>query len=138
MIKLILLLLSFPIYPPTHGSLCTIKDPDFIEYRYEEQIPYCERNVSTYRKNKICRRDGVWDRTDFTVDHIIPLALGGSNHDDNLWCQHKSLAVTKLEKQTYWYVREGEMTQKEGIRVVLKAKFSPRKTIGKKEGAKSP
>jgi 5-methylcytosine-specific restriction endonuclease McrA len=57
------------------------------------------------------------------VDHIIPLALGGSNRDENLWCQHKSLAVTPLETALFEKLNKGEITQKEAIEQILEAKF---------------
>jgi len=118
-----LLLLVYLVIPPTHGSLCAAEDPDFDEYRYEEAIPHCMRNVSTERKIEICLRDGIKDRTEFTVDHIIPLAFGGSNRDDNLWCQHKSLAVTGLEYQLYKKLDAGEIKQHEAIDMILDAKL---------------
>jgi hypothetical protein len=120
-----LLLLLTLLVPPSEGSLCTVADPDFDGYRYAEQIPHCERNVSTDRKDVICRRDGVYNRTNYTVDHIIPLSLGGSNHNDNLWCQHKSLAVTDIEYKAFILLDEGALLQKEAINMVLDAKFSP-------------
>lgn len=41
---------DFPLTPgpTTVGSLCTNNDSDFVEYRYSGQIPYCQRNVSTF------------------------------------------------------------------------------------------
>jgi 5-methylcytosine-specific restriction endonuclease McrA len=117
--------LFYLLIPPSHGSLCTFDDPDYDEARYEEEIPHCRRNVSTARKKRICLRDGgITDRSDFTVDHIIPLSLGGSNHDDNLWCQHRSLAVTDVEYESYLLLRNGELTQEEAIGMVLEEKFN--------------
>lgn len=121
-----LLLLAYLIIPPTHGSLCTFDDPDFDEYRYEEAIPHCIRNVTTEKKIEICLRDGIKDRSEFTVDHIIPLSLGGSNHDDNLWCQHKSLAVTGLEYQVYKKLDTGDIKQQDAIDTILDAKLGRR------------
>ena len=121
------LLIAFSLFflklPPVLGHLCTPEDKDFTEFRYNEQIAYCSRNVSSKYKDYICRRDGVNDRTDFTVDHIIPLAIGGSNHPSNLWCQHKSIAVTKLERKVYWQLRKGYIRQAEAIKKILDAKF---------------
>lgn len=109
--------------PPTVGHFCSELDPDFDGFRYEEQIPHCKRNVSTERKVDICLRDGVEDRTEYTVDHIIPLSLGGSNADENLWCQHHSDAVTHIEYQAYLQLKDGELTQQEAVNKVLTAKF---------------
>lgn len=119
------LLLAYSLaVPPTVGHLCTETDPDFDGFRYEEQIPHCTRNVTTKRKIHICLRAGVEDRTEYTVDHIIPLSLGGSNADENLWCQHSSDAVTHLEYQTYLQLNRGEITQQEAIDIILDAKFN--------------
>lgn len=117
------LLLLHLIVPPTSGHLCSSSDPDFSAYRYQENVPYCTRNVTTERKIEICKRDGVEDRSDYTVDHIIPLALGGDNSDENLWCQHHTLNVTHLEQKMYLALSRGEITQQKAIETILKAKF---------------
>jgi hypothetical protein len=117
-------IMFFLLIPPTHGHMCSAKDPDFKELRYPEQIEYCERNVSTSRKDDICLRDGVSEREGFTVDHIIPLSLGGDNSDQNLWCQHNSLSVTNIEYEAHLLLRTGEVSQKQAIKMVLDAKFN--------------
>jgi hypothetical protein len=117
------IILSFLLIPPFTGHLCTAKDPDFDGYRYKEQIAHCKRKVSTARKNKICKRDGVDDRRDFKVDHIIPLSIGGSNHDTNLWCQHKSIDTAKYEYELYSDLKAGRINQKEAILKILQKKF---------------
>lgn len=122
MIK-IFVALAYLTVPPVTGDLCTSDNPDFDGVRYEENIPHCYRNVSTGEKNAICERDGVFDRTGFTVDHIIPLSIGGSNSRKNLWCQNNSLSVTGLEAEMYKMVKAGDITQKEAIKRILKAKF---------------
>lgn len=114
---------AYPLTPPIQGSRCTESDPDFKEIRYPEQIPICNRNVPTWKKVEICKRDGVEDRTNFTVDHLLPLSLSGSNHDDNIWCQHKSINVTHEEYTTYIKLREGEITSEEAIQYILDLKF---------------
>ena len=121
---LILWLLLYPIIPPVEGSLCTSEVKDFDGFRYPEQIAHCKRNVSTRKKDQICLRDGVYDRTYFTVDHLIPLAIGGSNKDDNLWCQHKDIAVTELEYKLYLELRSGTISQRLAITRMLDAKFN--------------
>lgn len=121
-----LFLIFYLLVPPTTGHLCTENDLDFDGLSYEEQIPHCTRNVTTERKIEICKRDGVEDRTEYTVDHIIPLAVGGSNDDDNLWCQHYTLAVTDLERKMYLAMSRNEISQKDAIAKILFAKQHPR------------
>jgi len=119
---------SFPLTPNpkvSPGSLCTIHDPDFDGFRYLESIPHCKRNVSTKLKKKVCKRDGVTDRRNYTVDHIYPLSLGGSNHSDNLWCQHKSIYTGHLEYDIYKKVRDGEMKIEEARKIIYNKKFYP-------------
>lgn len=123
MVVLSVALLAYLLIPPTQGRLCNQSDPDFDGLRYSEQIPHCSRNVTTEKKIEICKRDGIDDRSEFTVDHIIPLALGGDNSDENLWCQHYTLAVTHLEHQMYLALSRGETTQQEAVATVLRAKF---------------
>jgi len=110
--------------PPVDGSLCTKKDKDFDGLRYYELIPHCKRNVSTKRKDKICKRDGIHNRRDFIVDHIIPLSIGGSNKDDNLWCQHKTLQVTAEEYRAYLKLKTGEWSQAIALDYILDLKFN--------------
>jgi len=119
----VLIACSFLLTPPVPGSICTPDDPDFFEYRYPQKIAYCKRNVSHEKRVEICERDGVFDRSEYTVDHIIPLSIGGSNDDDNLWCQHRSLAVTRLEYQLYLKIKNGEINQDSAIERILRAKF---------------
>lgn len=126
---LILWMMLHPLVPPVSGSLCSPQDPDFDEYRYSEKIAHCKRNVTTARKNAICARDGVFDRTEYTVDHILPLSLGGSNKDDNLWCQHKSLAVTSLEYKLFTQLRDGAIRQFDALNAIIKAKFKGKKYV---------
>lgn len=114
---------NYPLIPTVPGSYCTPSDPDFSHYRYPERIAYCFRNVATWRKDDICERDGVYNRSNFTVDHLIPLSHGGSNHDDNLWCQHKSINVTSLENRMYRKLARGEITREEAVKIILNAKF---------------
>ncbi len=118
------LLFAFPLTPTVPGSYCTSDDPDFDEYRYAEGIAHCRRNVSTNTKNKVCARDGVYDRTNFTVDHCVPLSLGGSNHENNLWCQHRGINSTRREFTAYLNVKNGKWTRDRGVNFVLDFKYS--------------
>jgi hypothetical protein len=122
---------TFPLTPdPEHspGALCTSKDSDFLDRRYPEKIPYCRRNVSEYLKKEIYEFYDIPEecRHRYTIDHIIPLALGGSNAPENLWPEHKKVKDTRpnLEVQLYAALKRGEMTQKHAIQIILREKFS--------------
>ena len=90
---------SFPIKPNPSGDVCTKQNKHFKELRYAEKIAYCYRSVSTSLKKKIYNSYGIdWeDREHYTIDHIIPLSLGGSNSEKNLWPEHISLKMKYLE-----------------------------------------
>lgn len=113
----------------TTGTLCSTKDPDFKEHRYEEQIPYCERKVSQsmkarvydhYRIPKRCRHQ-------YTVDHFYPLALGGSNDRRNLWPEHVAIKRSRqnLETRLFAAMRAGEITQEAALREIEENKMNP-------------
>ena len=119
--------LSIPISSPdlqkTPGSFCTPSDPDFREYRYEEHIPWCIRSVDSSTKVKVYQMYGVKPSGEYTIDHLIPLFLGGSNHIDNLWPQHKSIYSGKLEYQIYIQLKKGEITQQEAMDMIFDFKL---------------
>lgn len=125
---LLALLLSFSVYafptiPPVPGDYCTTNDSDFTELRYKEQIPYCERNVTYERKRELYKQFNITNTKDYTIDHVIPLSMGGSNSDNNIWPQHKSINVTQQEYETYVKLRDGKITRKEAVNYILKLKF---------------
>lgn len=139
---LLTLLLSFqfsfafthlqPVKPneaQTPGEVCTTKNPDFSEFRYAEKIPYCKRNVSTRTKNGVYRSYGVnlKNKKAYTIDHLIPLSIGGTNSVKNLWPEPKSIKDLRynLELEIYYAVKSGDLTQAEAIEIVLDAKFNP-------------
>jgi len=111
----------------TPGHLCTDENPDFEEYRYDEEIPYCHRNVSEARKRKIYESYGVPEdeRGDYTIDHLIPLSIGGSNEPSNLWSEHKRVKATRPSTETdiFLAVKDGRMTQDEAVEFILRCKF---------------
>lgn len=134
---LLCLLLSFsaiaadyPFAPDarlTNGALCTTPS----EYRYPEQIPYCERDVATATKNDIFvayRRLGYilpsGSRKDYKIDHYIPLCMGGSNQTTNLWPQHITLytKTDPLEKAICDKMKAGRMEQSAGVRMIKAVK----------------
>lgn len=123
-----LLCFSYPLIPDvkkTPGAYCTLHDRDFDEYRYYDRIAHCKRNVSTKTKDEVCRSYGVFDRRDYTVDHLIPLSLGGSNHVCNLWCQNKAINSSGIEYYLYTQVRDGLMGARDAIEQLLTLKFDP-------------
>jgi hypothetical protein len=126
-----LIAFSYPRIPDSTmspGHLCTKEDPDFKEYRYKEKIPYCERKVSTTLRKKIYASYGIsWeDREHYTIDHIIPLSIGGSNSSKNLWPEHLYLKCKRgrLEFDLYLQMRDGVIIQKDAVQIILDSKFS--------------
>lgn len=122
---------EFPINPDpnmTPGSYCTRPD----SYRYPERIPYCERNVSGGRKRQIIedynQKLGYdikrGDRSSYKIDHLIPLCAGGSNDDNNLWPQHRSVYVITddLEGLICEKMAAGRLLQKRAIELLMRAK----------------
>lgn len=123
--------LPAPLIPDesTTGSLCTTDNADFTEYRYAEEIPYCERNVSTGLKNEIYREYGVPAdcKSEYTIDHFYPLSLGGDNSRENLWPEHKAVKAIRsnLEMKLYKQISAGEITQKAALAQIRKSKMNP-------------
>lgn len=125
----------YPMTPDismTTGALCSVIDNDFDEYRYEEKIPYCFRNVSSRLKKYIYEQYEIplEERNQYTIDHLIPLSIGGSNNIKNLWPEHKAVKAMRsnLEEHLYFKVKEGKMLQKEAIEILIKCKFHPEKS----------
>lgn len=121
-----------PIAPTpsiTPGSVCTRNDSDFTEYRYKEHIPYCERNVPYQQKIQIYEVYAVKKsaRSNYTIDHFIPLSMGGNNDDENLWPEHVKIKALRqnLEYETYERLLNGEINQKEAIDIIVQAKMHP-------------
>ena len=126
----------YPMTPDagdTKGELCTTSDPDFREYRYPERIPYCERNVSSSLKKRIYEDYAIpqIERKDYTIDHLIPLSIGGDNRQINLWPEHKAVKALRLnlEYDLYLKLRDGKISQDDAIDEILWAKFHPKPQI---------
>jgi hypothetical protein len=124
---------SYPQIPDitiSPGHICTIDNPDFQEFRYNENIPYCKRNVSKSRKSKIYEiyKISIKDKANFTIDHIIPLSLGGSNSNLNLWPEHKKIKATRpnLEICLYYLLKDNLINQEIAINFILIIKFKKR------------
>ena len=121
---------NFPQTPKTTGHFCTIKDRDFSRFRYDEQIPYCYRNVRYELKTKKYKEYKVDlnTRDQYTIDHIIPLSIGGSNHPQNLWPQHKSIITAPYEREVYEMVRDSKIKRKVAVQMLMLKKFDPDKS----------
>lgn len=122
---------AYPIGPEdsvTPGALCA--NPT--EYRYPEKIKYCARNVESSEKELIIRdydqRFGfkirTMPRSDFKIDHLIPLCAGGANDNTNLWPQYKTVYVKtdRIEESVCILMGKGQMKQAEAVTLVLDVK----------------
>lgn len=128
-ICLFLISLSVSAYPEvpnkrlTPGDLCSTKDRDFSGFRYRESIPYCRRAVSYTVKERVYNEYDIprSERWNYTIDHFIPLAVGGSNHISNLWPEHKNIkrARQSLEYSIYLDLKYGRMTQEQAIKKII-------------------
>ena len=107
----------------TPGKLCTADDASFQEYRYDEQIPYCRRNVTEAEKRRVAAAYGVaWERRrEYEFDHRVPLCMGGSNDDENIWPQPLDEAheKDKLEDSLCRLLRGGTIRQKKAVAQML-------------------
>lgn len=117
-----------PDLTQTPGSLCDTPT----EYRYPEQIPYCERALNSFNKEliMIAYQKLGWslsgERSQYKIDHFIPLCAGGSNKDDNLWPQYFTISkiTDPLEPLGCEVLAKGNITQKELIDLIMKAKLN--------------
>lgn len=124
--------LQFPYVPDskmTSGDFCKRSSGDYMGDAYGEKIPKCNRNVTQSTKLKIYELYGVKKscQVNYTIDHFIPLSIGGSNSMDNLWPEAKSIKHLRqnLEMQLFEGVRDGKMSQAEAIRRITDAKLNP-------------
>lgn len=118
----------------TPGKICDHPS----SYRYPEQIPYCVRDVTYQTKEVIIKeydqkfnyRIEYLNRTDFKIDHFIPLCAGGSNDIVNLWPQHRSVyeITDPLEPIICAKMALGKLKQKEAIALITEAKTNLSRT----------
>lgn len=123
-------------YPPTPdgrltpGSICADAD----EHRYPEEVPYCRRGVDGERKIGVFNsyievgyKIDMRRRSDYKIDHLIPLCAGGSNEVDNLWPEFISLytLLDPIEPAICGKMALGRLRQKHAIEIVLRAKHNP-------------
>ena len=120
---------EIPIVPDpemTPGHLCTTEDRHFREFRYKEQIPYCRRAVSFNHRARIYDAYNIPEecRHRYTIDHFIPLAIGGSNDSRNLWPEHKLVKLTRerFELDIYLAMKRGEIYQEEALELMVEEK----------------
>jgi hypothetical protein len=117
-----------PDLKETPGKLCNKTGTT----RYAERVSYCSRNVDSYLKVEIIKHYDValgfqiraMNRGDFKIDHLIPLCAGGSNDEDNLWPQHKSIyeITDPIEPLICDRMAEGSLSQAEAVRMIIYAK----------------
>lgn len=113
---------AYPLVPNpsmTPGSLCSRQHGDYAGDRYEAKIPYCRRNVEGQLKTQLYIAYGVplECRGSYTIDHLIPLSIGGDNSPQNLWPEHRLVKATRpyLEQQVFEDLRDGRITQQQAI-----------------------
>jgi hypothetical protein len=125
---------DFPHKPhpdSTPGSLCQKSDT----LRYPEKIKYCKRNVDKEQKRErfehYDREYGYhtteMERSQFKIDHLVPLCMGGSNESDNLWPQHRVIYenTDPLEPFLCETLAAGKVKQAEAVRILLEIKQRP-------------
>jgi hypothetical protein len=84
------------------------------------------RNVSSETKAKIydLYKIPLHCRYRYTIDHFIPLSIGGDNSPANLWPEHKLVKKTRmsLEEDLFEELKQGTITQKEAIEQIIQTK----------------
>ncbi len=122
---------DYPLNPDprlTPGSYCEQAN----SRRYPQRIAYCERNVSkgikwqvihTYNRELNFRIERG-ERSQYKIDHLIPLCAGGSNRVDNLWPQHQSVYVVTdpLEGLACEKMAAGRLHQRRAVELLMRAK----------------
>lgn len=122
---------NFPTGPNqalTPGKLCDKP----VKYRYPENIAYCDRDVSYETKEILIENYDAqlgfhiqsMNRSDFKIDHFIPLCAGGSNDSSNLWPQHKSIyqVTDPIEPLLCEKMAQGRLSQANAVQLIIKAK----------------
>ena len=123
--------LGYPTGPHdelTPGALC--ERPS--EMRYAEGISYCSRDVDSSTKRAVMEeydrtlgyRTTQMQRSQFKIDHFIPLCMGGSNREENLWPQHKTIyeQTDPLEGLACEKMAKGRLQQREAVALIREAK----------------
>jgi len=101
----------------------------------QKEYAYCNREVDPQAKQEIFNlyRDNgyrlkIVDRSDYKIDHLIPLCAGGSNREENLWPQHKSLfqLTDPMESLGCEKLRQGKISQRDLVNAIIRAKADVR------------
>jgi len=66
-------------------------------------------------------------RMQFKIDHHIPLCMGGSNEDDNLWPQHSTIYELTDPAEGFLCERmaQGALRQAQAIQIIQSIKQTP-------------
>ena len=67
------------------------------------------------------------ERRLYTIDHFIPLSIGGDNDVRNLWPELIAIKNLRfnLEWELYDRLQQGQITQKYAVQYVMRAKMNP-------------
>jgi len=107
----------------TPGCVCTEFDKDFDGFRYPAHIAHCRRNVTKKTRDFVANSYHINSRdyNKYEFDHLIPLAIGGSNNACNIWPQPLSEAHVKdeVEVKVYLLLKKGKITQRDAIAEML-------------------
>lgn len=124
--------LRFPYVPDqkmTPGEFCDRQDPDYLGDAYPEKIAKCDRDVIYATKVQVYEMYNVKKscRVNYTIDHFIPLSIGGDNSIENLWPEHKAVKSLRqnLELELFQLLRDAKISQAEAIRRIRHAKLNP-------------
>lgn len=118
----------------TPGSLCHSAS----YHRYPENVAYCNRDVEPELKAEIFvhydKQFGYQTRSfprgQFKIDHLIPLCLGGSNDEENLWPQHESIFryTDPIEPYLCELLAAARLKQTEAVQIIQEVKQAPETT----------
>lgn len=87
------------------GETCELPNPQLtpgaaipgvrVETLIQRGFASGERQVSKTEKRRVFKLYGISDPRGYVIDHLIPLELGGSNEEANLWPQPAEQAQRK-------------------------------------------
>ncbi len=120
---------SIPVSPEesiTPGSFCGLQDIDFKGFGYSEKIPTCKRSLNEEIKELVYLnyQIPVDLRKCYSLDHFVPLFLGGNNAIENLWPKHHFVRSihSKSEQKLFKLVLAGSLKVDEAVRIILDQK----------------